>query len=482
MSVFAGFIDGAYTAQSPVSSNQALVNWFVQRIETEHAPSRAELVPTPGVREFCTFSTSGGRGAIEVEGRMFVVVGTKLYEVFANTTTTERGTVAIDANPATLCTNGDGGEELFITSGGNGYTYNLSTNVLTTVLSGGILMGGFSFGSFLAFDETNRRVRISDAFDGLTWDALEFFERSAQPDNWQAMLVDPYGYVMLPGSKTGESWAPNGAASVPFELDKSSMIEEGIAAPFSLRQAGKSKVWLSTNANGGYQVMRATGFTPQRISDHALETAIASYGDVADAIGGTYESRGHAFYQLTFPRVPITWEFNFTTGKWHQRGTWISEENRYTYWRLTSQCFAFSKHLALDRETNVLYEVSDAYAVDIDDRPLRRVRRAPALTNNGGMVAFDKLGLLIETGVGVASGNDEDMTPQVMLRASDDFGRTWGPERQASAGVQGDYQRRVEWWGLGAARGRVYEVSVSAGVPWRLTQAYQTVRGSGEAA
>lgn len=487
---FRGFVEESYTAQSPVSSNQALVNMYVQAIERDGGTGKFELCPTPGVQPFCTFTTAGGatlggRAAIESEGRVFVIVGNRFHEVFGNGTSVVRGPVAEDANPGTIVADGSGA--LCLTSGGNVYHYDLVTNTLTLVLSGGYLMVGFSFGAFLAFDAVNRRVRISDPFDGLTWDPLEFFERSAQADPWQAMLVDPYGYVMLPGDKTGESWFPNGAASVPFELDKSSMIEEGIAAPFSLQQAGKSKVWLSTNKNGGYQVMRATGFTPARISDHALEDAIAGYGDVSNAIGGTYESKGHAFYQLTFPAVPITWEFNFTTNKWHQRGTWISEEGRFTYWHLVQQCFGFSRHLALDRESGVLYHVSDHFYVDVDDaagnpRPLRRLRRSPAVTDEDREVFHDNFRLLAHRGVGVPFGLPEDMNPLIMMRFSDDFGQTWSPEWSATLGVSGQRGIPIEWWGLGQATGRVYEVTFTAGVPFFVTNAFLKVRRSRQAA
>jgi hypothetical protein len=480
MSVFANFVGGSFTAASAPSGNEALINWIVKPREGTGEQRATELEPSPGVRTRVELATAGGRGAFYADGRLFVVYGTKLYEITENWTATERGTVASDANPALFSWNGEAGGQLGIVSGGNVYCYDLSTDTLTTELTTGYTHIGFLNGYFLALGAGT--VRVSDLFDGTNYDPLVFFARSALPDDWIALLTDPYGYAFLPGANTAESWYPTESASNPFALDRASLTEEGIAAPFSLKQAGKSKVWLSTNANGGFRVMRTQGFTPQRISNFALEQQIASYGDVSNAFGETYEDQGHAFYLLTFPSVPITWVYNFGTGFWHQQGTWIAEENRFTYWRPTCHVFAFNKHIALDRESNALYEVSTAFATDVEERPIRRVRRSPAVTNENKMLFFDTLELLMDTGVGVVEGDEADEDPQVFLRASDDFGRTWGPERAASVGVSGAYGQRVQWWGLGASRQRVYEVSASAGVPLRVIEAYQKVRGSKEMA
>jgi hypothetical protein len=62
--------------------------------------------------------------------------------------------------------------------------------------------------------------------------------------------------------------------------------------------------------------------------------------------------------------------------------------------------------------------------------------------------------------------------PQVMLRMSNDGGKTWPiPEQWRSAGKMGEYWRRIRWNGLGCARRRVFEVSVTDPVPWRLVGA-----------
>jgi len=474
---FKAFIEGSYQAASPVSDAEWLMNLYVSAVESPGANTPSELLGTPGVEAFATTQTYGGRGAFASDGRMFVVYGAWFSEVFADGTVTDHFTMATDDNPATICTNG---AELFITSGDHGYCFDLGTNTATEVLTSGAQMGGMLYGYFVAFGDG--QIRISDLFDGLTWDPTQFAGRTIGADTWTSMVVTPYGQIGLFGPKTGEYWYNSGAFPFPFQPDPSGLVEEGISAPFSIKHAGKSAVWLSINANGGYQVMRASGFTPERISNHALEHAIADYPNVTDAIAETYESRGHAFYLLHFFEQGVTWAYDFQTKRWHQRGTWISEDAAFDYWRPVFHCFEFGEHFMLDRLTNVIYRMSDSLGSDVEGRVIRRIRRSPATESNHRRLFFDALELLMEVGVGLVTGEAEDMDPRVMLRISNDFGKTWGSERTAQIGKVGEYWRRVIWRMLGSGRGRVYEVSITARVPVRISKAYQQVRASTEAA
>lgn len=479
MSAFPGFVGGAYAGANPVSGNETLVNWYPSRVETPGSPFEWELLPTPGVMTFGTATTAGGRGAWAGDGRCFAIFGDTLFEIDSAGTLTSRGTVANDANPATFATNGDAGNQLLITSGGSAYCYDLAADTLTLVVGGGVLMGGVVDGYGVIFINTPGSVsfQISDLFDLATWDPSQFAQRSISPDLWQAMLVDPYGYITLLGSKTGESWSNAGLYPFPFAPDRSGLIEEGIAAPFAFRQAGKAKVWLSTNANGGYQVMAARGFTPQRISDHALEHAIAGYSAaaIAEARIDTYEDRGHAFCLLTFPSARATWCFDFATGRWHRRASFIAGD--FTYWRPSFHCVAFGKLLALDPEGTDVFEVSRESALDITGEPMVRERQTPAVANENQRLFFDRLEVLCQPGVGLTSGIDRDTDPVLTLDVSNDYGRTFGVSRTAHIGRIGEYTKRCYWWGLGSGQGRVYRVRASANVPYRITAAFQKVRG-----
>ena len=62
--------------------------------------------------------------------------------------------------------------------------------------------------------------------------------------------------------------------------------------------------------------------------------------------------------------------------------------------------------------------------------------------------------------------------PVVMIRWSNDGGRTWSEEYQRSMGKTGEYNKRIIKRGTGAARNRVFEVSGSASVITVINAAY----------
>lgn len=480
MAKYPAFCDAAYRVQSPVTSQTSLVNWYTENGEREGTVSKKSLYPTPGVRSFVSVTTStGGRAMYDTgAGRTFGIVGSELVEVLAGGTYVSRGTVAVDMNPATIVTNGDGGDQLFITSGDKGYCYDLVGNSLSEVLSSGATQGGMLYGYFVAFDKANSRIYISDLFDGAVWDPTQFAANSISSDNWLAMCVTSFGQIALVGSKTGQFWFNSGAFPFPFAPDPSALFQTGIAATFSIKEFAGGVAWLATSAQGGYTVVLAQGYSPQIISDKGLEYELSQYRDLTDGIGEAYNEQGHTFYTLTLPRANVSKTYDVSTTTWHQRGTWITAEASYIYWRPVFHCFSFGKHLMADRESGVIYWMSNDFGSDVDDLEIRRVRRAPALNNEHLRLRFSRLELLVQAGL----GDDTDPNPQLMLRMSGDFGQTWGSELMQPLGKTGEFSQRVIFWRVGQARGRVFEVSTTARTPVRITEAYLHVLPSTEAA
>jgi hypothetical protein len=127
-----------------------------------------------------------------------------------------------------------------------------------------------------------------------------------------------------------------------------------------------------------------------------------------------------------------------------------------------------------DQLTITMHEAPYPPPAVVTNRTMRRLRRAPHLSNEGKRITFDKFQLDLETGLGIADGQGED--PQIMLRWSDDGGQTWSSEHWVSAGPQGEYKTRAIWRRLGQARDRVFEVTMTDPIPWRLIGSWIDVR------
>lgn len=478
-----GFVGGSYVSQSPLADNERTVNFYVENIEEQHGTAKAALYPTPGVLTVDFAPSGAGRGHIFTSGREFCIIGTKLYEVAELLTASvdgpstssliERGTVASDQNPATMSGNGDAGDQMFITSGGNGYIYDLTADTLTAIaaIAGKATMGGYLDGYFLALDTNTSTLWISDLLDGATWDPTQFIVRVGASDPWVSMIVNQYIYLF--GSQTSEVWFDSGAFPIPFELHPSGRLQHGCGAPFSPEVVGQSVVWVGQTVNGNGTVLRTPGFSVETVSNFATQYAFGSFTSIEDAIGDSYEDLGHIFYVLTFPSAESTWVWDAGTGIWHERGTWSEDNNIYEAWRPLFHAFAFGKHRILDLKGSRVYEMSSNYGYDVEGMALRRLRRPPALMNENKRAFYRRIELFAEPGLGLTSGQGSD--PQVAMRASNDGGKTWGASVFRSAGALGEYSKRIEWLRCGAGRKRTFEFYFSDPIPWRIMDAFVEV-------
>lgn len=466
-------IGGSYVSESPIADNERTVNWYVEFTEVPGAKSKAVLYPSPGVREYVDTAELNGRGLFSQAGLCLAAVGTKVFKVTNTPAATSIGTIATDGNPVTMCSNGDGGGQIFITSGDRGYIYDTTSLAFTQVQSSGTTQGGMLDGYFLKLDAATSTLFLSDLLDGTTWDPTQFAQRSIAPDPWIAVMVN-YREIWLFGTETSEVWYNANTFPFPYAPHPSGLIPYGIAAPFSVRNIGGTLLWLARTANGSGQVVAASGFSPQVISTHALQVAIRGYDRIDDAIGDSFEVLGHTFYVLTFPTAGHTWVYDLTTKLWFEFGTWVSELNMYVAWRPLFHAFFDDKHLVLDRSSGVIYELSTEVSTDVDGRYIRRLRRFPGLISNLKRVFYERIQIYYETGLGLQTGQGSN--PQAALSCSDDGGKTWGPERWRTAGAIGAYKTRVIYERCGSARDRQFEVVNTDPIPWRMVDVFLGVR------
>lgn len=470
---YPSFVGPSYQSLAVTADQEDTINWYFETMEVNSSTSRSALYPTPGVSELAAAASGPGRAHFVNGTTEYAVIGTTFWEISEFGTMTNRGTVAIGSNPATISSNGDGGGQLFITSGDNGYIYTIATTTLSQVaaLNGIATMGDQLDGYFLALDAATSTLYISDLLDGTTWDPTQFAQRSIAADPWVAMKV--YNRIIyLIGSQTSEPWYDAGTFPFPFAAYPNVLLQYGTNAPFSLAIADNALYWLGQSVSGYGMVIKCSGFTPEIISTYPVQKAIQGYSDASDAVGDSYNDLGHTFYLLRFTDGMITWSWDVQNSIWTKRGTWISEDNQYIAWRPVYHALAYNQHRFLDAETGSVYIVSVDYATDVDSREIRRVRRAPGLTDENRELYYATLELDLETGLGLSSGQGSD--PQVMMRSSNDGGQTFGSERDCSAGAMGNYNARVRWNRCGKARRRVFEISTTDPIPWRITAAYLT--------
>jgi hypothetical protein len=495
---YPNFIGPSFTAQSPISDGERTMNWYAEPSEVPGQSSEMALYPTPGVTSLVKATDSPGRAMIAVKNRTFCVIGRTLYElsstspsapgpistIYVLTSRNSSTPMVNDGNPATISWNGDGGGELFITSGNYGYIFTLATNGFAQVrdpaVDGGTTMGVSLDGYFVALDTSTSTIYLSDLLDGTTWDATQFAQRSIESDPWVSMAILNRSLWLL-GSLTSEIWYDSGASPFPFQPHPSGVVQYGCVAPYSPITTGTTLLWLTATHDGIGHIVQASDYTPEVVSSFAVSSALAGYSTITDAIGDSYTEAGHTFYVLTFPTEQKTWAYDATPDmklsgpqRWAERGTWITEENLYEAWHPCYSTYQGGELLILDRTCGDVYRLSRTVGTDVGGRVIRRVRRPPALFHQNTVLRIGVFELFLEPGLGIETGQGSD--PQVALRISGDGGKTFGNERLAPAGKIGEFGSRTRWLRCGSGRRWMPEIVVTDPIPWRLLGAAMSLQ------
>lgn len=422
------------------------------------------LYPCPGISTFATLTDSPIRASLLINGRAFFVAGATLFEVLSDGTSTNRGTVASDGLPATMASSAT---QFLIVSAGVTYYYVLATNVLTAAagMLGTPSMCGFSDGYFIVLLKNTNQFQISGLLDASSWNALDTAKVSVFPDNIVSMLVD-HREIWFFGLTKSVAYYNTGGV-FPFSPVPSAFIEQGCGAQFTPCRMDNSLFWWGADERGAMVAWRANGYTPVRVSDHAIEYEVQGFATNSDAVSYSYQDQGHTFWVTRFPTANVARVYDAATGMWHERSHLINGVQQAHLSQ--NHIFAFGKHLVGDPTSGNIYQQSISI-YDDNGTPIRRVRRTPHISVENQWMFHSQVVIDLEAGLGLSSGQGSD--PQVMLRWSDDGGHTWTNEHTVSAGKIGEYKRRAVFRRLGRSRDRVYEFAVSDPIPWRVIDGY----------
>jgi len=456
-------LGASYVARSINAADNRLVNLFPE-IVPDGGKTAAFFNRAPGLKFQQTIGTGPIRAlwAHQTNGSDFYVVsGTEFYKVTGLTATpTLLGTVT-GTGPVSIA---DNGTQMFLACNPDGFIYNEVTNVFAKITDPdftGAVTVAYLDGYFVYNEPDSQKVWVTELLDGSSVDPLDFASAEGSPDGLVAINVD-HREAWLFGTDSVEVWYNAGLADFPLTRIQGAFNEIGCVAAFSVAKLDNALFWLGTDARGQGIVYRANGYAGVRISTHAIEYAIAQYGNISDAVAYTYQQEGHAFYVLTFPSGDATWVYDVSTQAWHERAGWNTTLGEFTRHRSNCQCNFGGNTVVGDYQNGNIYTLDlNVYADNGGiQKWLRSWRALPTGTNTLKRTAQHSLQLDCEAGTGLNTGQGSD--PELMLRWSDDGGHTWSNEHLSKMGKIGQYYRRVFWRRLGMTmqlRDRVYEVS-----------------------
>lgn len=363
--LYNGFIGSLGTVRSVNQNCEHTINFYTEQASgNPKVPTRLQY--TPRIEPFVVLQDGPIRALFAQDGRCFAVSGNSFYEIFANRTAILRGTAAADGDPATIMSNGTGGFQLGVTSGSLFYVYDLNTNVISEVTTGiePVQTCAFTDGYGLVLQKDSNTFAFSALEDFATWDPLDVNQISTVSDQVVTMLVS-HREIFLLGSQSSSVWANVGDADNPFQPIPGVQIAQGSGAAFGAVNLDNTVYFLGGNEIGNRIVYRFKGYTPERISNHAVEYILNNYPRVENAIAWSYSEEGHAFYVLYLPSPPDPTQpirhtflvYDVSTGEWHERALWDPTLERWKPHIGRCHCVAFSQqiHLVGDRRGPAIY-------------------------------------------------------------------------------------------------------------------------------
>lgn len=487
-----GFVGPNYQSPSPLADNEQLINWFPEKTESPNARTAFLLLPTSGLLLFATLKAGlpSVRCIYPISGRCFAVSGTHLFEVNALGNVTDYGDATVlnnnivdDGLPATMTSAGTVGgaypSQILIASGGTLTVFSLASNTfqpLTTPPTE-VLMVDFLDGFFIALS-ANNSFSVSNPEDATTWPGLSVSQVQVFSSQLLAIIV-ANRLLCVFGATRAVFYYTSGAPLFPFDVASGGFMEVGIAAQFSparvATHSGTTILWLGGDERGQGVVYAANGFIPQRVSDSGLEYWMSQQKTIADAVGIARQESGHNFYDLWFPTANATWTLDVDLGWWHRRSSLIHGVEAAHLGRCHAAAFGLS--LVGDRDSGNIYIASSNYFSD-DGATIIRTRVGPTISNEGGQITvpINEFQVDFETGVGPEPpltdfvGNPRP--PLAMFSYSEDFGKTFTPERFIPCGQAGESKVVAVDRRLGSWRNWTPRVRVSDPIQWRIVDAY----------
>lgn len=403
-----------------------------------------------GLVAFSTLSGTGGvRALIELDGYLYVVAGRVIYRLDQTGTATILGGMASDGHVG-IARNRKATPQIAICC--DGLTMIVEGGTVTQVTDPDLspAIDVCHIDGYFIYLSANGKLTSSNIDEGSAIEAADFAEAEGNPDGGSRVIANGRDLLVF-GPKSLEVWQNVGNPDFPF--GRSAVVERGLIAPGAVTLAGDAVAFIDQD-----RIVRVLdGYTPKRISTHAIERIIEDEPTLSTITATSWTRQGHTF--VCFSGTTFSIVYDMTTGLWHERASYGLDR-----WKVSFVEEFNGQLIAGHYNQSKLYTMSpDVY--DEDGDALIWTVQAPAVHAYPNRVRVNRLDLRLVPGVGINSTDDWNENPSVMLDWADD-GTTFGNQTSANLGVMGDSQATVAFRRLGTTKphGRTYRISMSADV------------------
>jgi Phage stabilisation protein len=435
----------SYRGKYAVDSTASVVNAYAEPLP-EGAKSSVALYAAPGLKPWLLLPKGPFRGCKVVQGVLYVVSGGSVYAVSAAGTATVLGSIS-GYGQVSIASNALAVADIVIVA--DGVVYILKGGALSTFSSDALpppIDVTFLRGRFV-YAIADGRFYFTD-INSTNVDGLAFYNAEGMPDGLVA-IKSRRGELWLFGTESLEIWGATQDNLDPFTPMGGGARPYGCAAAGSINTVNDMIIWIDNEVN----VRMAQGYDTRVISTSFVSRVIENEQDPSSITSETYSSSGTNYYQISGSTFTLT--YSLATQQWTERIT-----HRLKRWRGVGAVTFAGKTIVGDHVTGQLYTLEGDHPYDGDEPVIMRLV-SPIMHAWPMPLSIYSLHLDCLTGVGTRVIDD----PTIMLRLSEDGGKTWFGPIQERLGRMGE-ARRVIWRQLGTfeRRGAVVEVSISAAV------------------
>lgn len=432
--------------------SEKLVNLYVD-IDARGKKGKA-LFPTPGLDldEGIKFAgTKKGRALYILENHMYAVIGSVIWRISTNLSATQIGSINTEIGHVGIA---DNGKEILFVDGTAGWIWNDDASTFTQIVAAGFPLqptdAAILGARFIVSNVNSPTVAFSEINDGTSWNALDEFSITSQPDNVIGIRrLNDRLFIM--GNRVTEVWYDAGEAYLPFR--RANVLPFGCDAVGSIAEAFGFLMWLSKSDGGLGSVVMSSGTDAKSVSIQAIENEFQTYNITSDATAFIHrDERGHIFYQINFTNADRSWAYDISENNWSQLE--YNSKNRHL---AEDHAFFANKHLVVDYNAPYIYEMSKKYFTD-NGVSIRRLRITPPLSDPTyrkiflHSIMFDLIQGEGNDGAGINSD------PTLKLRISRDGGISYGNELSAKIGKVGQRELRTQFFRLGESRSFIFEI------------------------
>lgn len=400
----------------------------LEPVAIDNKISRGQLRMTAGALQIGT-GPGVDRGAALWNNVCYRVMGTKLVVITATGGVTERGDVG-GTGPARLDYSFS---HLGIRSGTQLWFYDGTTLAQVTDPDlGPVLDMMWIDGYWMTTDGTS--VVVTELSDPFSVQPLKYGSAEEDPDPVTG-LMKAGGEAYVLNRHTIQVFRNIGGNGFPFQTVEGATIPVGCISPTAKCYFGGTFAFVGSARNEGLGVYLAGQGSAAKISNRALDDALAALSDPA---GITMEARTWRDEQRLFVNLPgETWVFLAKASQrveqpvWYRAGSGIGGA-----YRPRNAILAYGK--------TIVGDVSSAAVAELRDDISAHFGTEPQWGFDAGLVYNEGKGGIIHSVELVGLPGRASSEATIWLSMTKD-GQTFGPERAISAGAPGERQRRLQW-------------------------------------